>query len=116
MAMFIELKKKQAAVNTYSQRVQMLNNADEYYGIGAWGSGQFGRGIGAYLAQYRQSAITEEENTLQQALDAQQSKWVTEVDGDSRMEFEMGGRENLAPHQLRWLKRVKPYISLERRP
>ena len=114
--MFIELKKKQAAVNTYSQRVQMLNNADEYYGIGAWGSGQFGRGIGAYLAQYRQSAITEEENTLQQALDAQQSKWVTDVDGDSRREFEMGGRENLAPHQLRWLKRVKPYISLERRP
>ncbi len=63
----------------------------------------------AYLAQYRQFAITENENTLQRALDAQQGKWVTEVDWDSRMEFEMGGRENLAPHQLRWLKRVKPY-------
>ena len=110
MAMFIEMKKKQAAVKTYSQRVQMLNNADEYYGIGAWGSGTFSRGIGAYLAQYRQFAITENETTLRRALDAQRSKWVTEIDWDSRMEFEMGGREDLAPHQLRWLKRVKPYI------
>jgi len=110
MAMFIEMKKKQAAVNTYRVRVQMLNNADEYYGIGAWGSGNFGRGIGAYLAQYRPFAITENENTLRRALDAQQSKWVTEINWDSRMEFEMGGRENLEPHQLRWLKRVKPYV------
>ncbi len=110
MVMFIEMKKKQAAVGTYRMRVQMLSNADEHYGIGAWGSGRFGRGIGAYLAQYRQFSITENENTLQRALDAQQSKWTTEVDWDSRMEFEMGGRENLAPHQLRWLKRVKPYM------
>ena len=110
MDMFIEMKKKQAAVKTYSQRVQMLNNADEWYGIGAWGSGSFTRGIGAYLAQYRQFAITENESTLRQALDAQQSKWATEVNWDSRMEFEMGGRKDLAPHQLRWLKRVKPYL------
>jgi len=110
MAMFIEMKKKQAAVDTYRVRVQMLSNADEYYGIGAWGSGNFARGIGAYLAQYRPFAITENEDTLQRALDAQRSKWVTEIDWDSRMEFEMGGRENLAPHQLRWLKRVKPHL------
>lgn len=109
MAMFIEMKKKQAAVKTYGQRAQMLNNADEHYGIGAWGSGNFNRGIGAYLAQYRRFAITENEDTLQRVLDAQQSKWATEVNWDSRMEFEMGGREDLAPHQLRWLKRVKPY-------
>ena len=109
MATFIEMKQKQAAVDTYRIRVQMLNNADEHYGIGAWGSGNFGRGIGAYLAQYRPFSITENEDTLQRVFDAQQSKWVTEVDWDSRMEFEMGGRDGLAPHQLRWLKRVKPH-------
>jgi hypothetical protein len=91
----------------------MLDNADEYYGIGAWGSGwgQFDRSIGAYLAQYRPFAITENENTLRQALDAQRKKWVSEINWDGRMEFETGGRENLAPHQLRWLKRVKPYMD-----
>jgi hypothetical protein len=109
MDMFIEMKKKQADVKTYSQRMQMLNNADEYYGIGAWGSGNFGRGVGAYLAQYRQFSITENEGTLNQALEAQQGKWTSEVNWDSRLEFEMDGREKLAPHQLRWLKRVKPY-------
>jgi len=110
MDMFIEMKKKQAAVGEYRVRAQMLNNADEYYGIGAWGSGRFGRGIGAYLAQFRQFSITENEGTLQQALDAQQAEWTTEVNWDSRMEFEKGGRENLQPHQLRWLQRVKPYL------
>jgi hypothetical protein len=110
MSMFIEMKKKQAAVNTYRVRVQMLNNADEYYGIGGWGSGNFRRGIDAYLAQYRPFTVVENESTLQQALDAQQSKWATEINWDSRMEFEMGGREKLEPHQLRWLKRVKPYL------
>jgi hypothetical protein len=47
---------------------------------------------------------------LQQVLDAQQSRWVTEIDWDSRLEFEMGGPEKIHPHQLRWLKRMKPYI------
>ena len=56
--------RKQAAVGAHRVRVQMLNNADEYYGIGAWGSGNFSRGIGAYLAQYRPFAITENEDTL----------------------------------------------------
>ena len=107
--MFLEMKEKEAAVKTYRQRIQMLNNADEYYGLDAWGSGSFTRGIAAYLAQYKQFAITENENTLQQAIDAQQSKWVTEVDWDSSMEFETGGLKELAPYQLRWLKRVKPY-------
>jgi hypothetical protein len=112
MAMLIELKKKQAAVDTCRQRFQMLNNADEYYGLDAWGSGwnQFERSIEAYLARYRQFALTEDEKTLQQVLDAQQSQWITEIDWDSRLEFEMDGPEKLAPHQLRWLKRVKPYI------
>ncbi len=110
MSMFIEMKGKEAAVNTYRVRVQMLNNADEYYGIGAWGSGNFRRGIDAYLAQYRPFTVVEDENTLQQALDGQQSQWTTEVNWDSRMEIEMDGREKLEPHQLRWLKRVKPYL------
>lgn len=70
MSMFIEMKKKQAAVNTYRVRVQMLDNADEYYGIGAWGSGKFRRGIDAYLAQYRPFTVVENESTLQQTLDA----------------------------------------------
>ena len=110
LSMFIEMKKKQATIKTYSERVQMLNNADEYYGIGAWGSGNFRRGVSAYLAQYRPFTVVENEKTLRQALDAQQRKWTTEVNWDSRMEFEMGGRDKLEPHQLRWLKRVKPYL------
>jgi len=109
LAMFIEMKQKQAAVKTFQQRVQMLNNADEYYGLGAWGSQNFNRGIAAHLAQYRQFAVTENQRTLQQALDAQTSKWATEVNWDSRMEFEMNGLKNIAPHQLRWLKRAKPH-------
>jgi hypothetical protein len=112
MTMLIELKKKQAAVDTCKVRFQMLNNADEYYGLGAWGSGwnQYERSIGAYLARYQQFALTEDEKTLKQVLDAQQSRWVTEIDWDSRLDFEMGGTEKLHPHQLRWLKRMKPYI------
>ncbi|MCX6866928.1 MAG: hypothetical protein NTV46_12070, partial [Verrucomicrobia bacterium] len=112
MTMLIELKKKQAAVDTCKQRFQMLNNADEYYGLGAWGSGwnQYERSIGAYLARYQQFALTEDEKTLQQVLDAQQSRWVAEIDWDSRLDFEMGGPEKIQPHQLRWLKRMKPYI------
>ncbi|MFC1601050.1 DUF6055 domain-containing protein [Candidatus Sumerlaeota bacterium] len=107
--MFIELKKKEGAVKTHAIRAQMLNNADEHYGIGAWGTGDFSRAIRGHLAQYRQFAITEDDEKLQQALEAQQREWVTEVDWDSRMEFEMGEREDIAPHQLRWLQRVKPH-------
>jgi len=110
LAMLIELKKKQSAVKTHRQLVQLLNNADEYYGLGAWAPGNLSPSNGAFQARYRQFPIVENDKTLQQALDSQQGQWVTEPDWDSRMEFEMGGPENLAPHQLRWLKRVKPYI------
>jgi hypothetical protein len=110
MAMLIELKKKQAAANTYRVRVQMLNNADEYYGLGAWAPGNISPSNRAFQDRDRQFALTEDEKTLQQVLDAQQSRWVTEIDWDSRLEFEMGGPEKIHPHQLRWLKRMKPYI------
>ena len=110
MAMLIELKKKQAAANTYRVRVQMLNNADEYYGLGAWAPGNISPSNRAFQDRDRQFALTEDEKTLQQVLDAQQSRWVTEIDWDSRLEFEMGGTEKIHPHQLRWLKRMKPYI------
>jgi hypothetical protein len=107
--MFIELKKKEAAAKGYATRVQMLTNADEHYGLGAWYGGNFSKSTKAYLNQFTPFSITENENTLQQALDAQQGEWTTVVDWDSRRPLEMGGRKGLEPHQLRWLQRVKPY-------
>ncbi len=46
--MFIELKNKEAAVKAYVIRVQMLNNADEHYGVGAWGTWGFVKGIDSW--------------------------------------------------------------------
>ena len=89
----------------------MLHNADEFYGVGAWGSWDFERALTGRMNAYKPFRILENEKTLQSVLDAQQAKWVTEVDWDSRLKFEKEHPfDELLPHQQRWLKRVKPYL------
>jgi len=114
MAMAIELKEKEAAVNRYRRRVQLLNNADEYWGLGSW-SAIWGAPSVALVNRYtkaahRLSPIGEKKRTWRQVFEEQRGGWITEVNWDSRMKLERGGLENLKPHLVRWLKRVKPYV------
>jgi len=113
MTMAIELKKKEAAVRLHEQRVQLLNNADEYWGLGSW-SAIWGAPSVEFVKRYSRAAhqrspIGETEKTWQQVLEEQSSEWVTEINWDPRMKLELDGLENLEPHLVRWLKRVKPY-------
>lgn len=113
MTMAIELKEKEAAVRLYEQRVQLLNNADEYWGLGSW-SAIWGAPSVEFVKRYSRAAhqrspIGEKEKTWQQVLEEQSSEWVTEVNWDPRMKLERDDPENLEPHLVRWLKRVKPY-------
>jgi len=99
------VKKLEVAIKQQHERVQMLHNADEFYGIDAWGSGTFERALEAYAKQFRPFSITEDETTLRSVLSIQQSKWATEVNWEDTKK----DREKLAPHELQWLKRMKPW-------
>ena len=110
LAMRIESSKKNAAVGLYRQRAQLLNNPDEYWGLGAWGTSRFGRAIAAAASGGKPFPVLENERTLRDVMQAQQRERLTTIDWDPRLPFEFGGKEDLPPHLLRWLKRVKPYI------
>jgi hypothetical protein len=105
-----QLQRKTLDLANEERRAKMLHNADELYGIGAWGSWDFERALTSRMAAYKPFPVHEDEEVLQRVLDAQQGKWVTEIDWDSRLKFEKEHPfEELLPHQQRWLKRVKPY-------
>jgi len=106
-----QIRHKGSDLAAERRRAQMLHNADEFYGVGAWGSWDFERALTDRMNAYKPFRILENEKTLQSVLDAQQAKWVTEVDWDSRLKFEKEHPfDQLLPHQQRWLKRVKPYL------